>query len=247
MIVSQQFIHDKLTSSLYFSLSDRFNEGGKKNKFKTMFGYVFQEYVGELLKFYFKKWIVVPEVKYKRKKGSQQDSVDWFVWKDDKLIMIEVKQSSIFVGSKYNPSMKSIVSDLEKTVLDAVEQLSVSECDIKENRYPELSEFNNIRSFVKLVVINDPLFNANFLLKSILKSKVDDTSFQIMNINDFETLLSCQKHSESLFDILYYKSIEHNEMDFNEYICNVYPDARSDIDFLAPTWDRFFRNKLRIE
>jgi len=245
MIVSQQFLHDRLTSSLYFSLSDRFNEGGKTNKFKEIFGYVFQEYVGELLKFYFKKWQVIPEIKYKKKKG-QQDSVDWFVRKDDKLIMIEVKQSSIFIGSKYKPSMKSLVSDLEKTVMHAVEQLNISESDIKENRYPELSKFSDIRTFVKLVVINDPLFNANFLLKSILKNKVDDIAFQIININDFEALLSCQKHSESLFAILFYKSIEHNEIDFNEYICNVYPDARSDIEFLVPTWDRFFKNKLNI-
>ena len=203
---------------MYFHLIDRFRKGNKRNKFKELFGYVFQEYVGELLHFYFHNWDVIPEIKYKKGKGKFQDSADWFVTKDDKLIIIEVKQSSIFLKSKQNPSMDVITSDLRKTVIKAVKQLSVTERDIKEKKYPELKIFENIDSFLKLIVINDPLFNANFLVKTILKKEVEDITFQIININDFETILSSQSHAESLFDVLYFKSLEDNEMDFNEYI-----------------------------
>lgn len=241
MIISQQFLHDKLTSGLYFHLIDRFRKRDKENKFKEQFGYVFQEYVGELLRFYFHSWEVIPEIKYKKGKRNFQDSVDWFVKKDEKLIMIEVKQSSIFLKSKQNPSMDMIISDLKKTIIKAVRQLSITESDIKEKKYPELSIFNNIDSFVKLIVLNDPLFNANFLIKTILKNEVEDLTFQIININDFETLLSSQRQAESLFDVLFFKSLEHNEMDFNEYIYNIFPDARSDIEFLKPIWESYFK------
>lgn len=246
MIISQQFLHDKLTSGLYFHLIDRFRKGENKNKFKELFGYVFQEYVGELLSFYFRSWDVIPEIKYKKGKGNFQYSVDWFVKKDEKLIMIEVKQSSIFLISKQNPSMDIIISDLRKTIIKAVRQLSITEIDIKEKKYPELSIFNNIDSFVKLIVINDPLFNANFLVKTILKNEVENLTFQIININDFETLLSSQSQAESLFDVLFFKSLEHNETDFNEYIYNIFPNARSDIEFLKPIWESFFK-EIKIE
>ena len=160
--------------------------------------------------------------------------------------MIEVKQSSIFLKSKQNPSMDVIISDLRKTIIKAVTQLSITESDIKEKKYPELSIFNNIKSFVKLIVINDPLFNANFLVKTILKNQVKDLTFQIININDFETILSSQSLAESLFDVLFFKALEHNEMDFNEYIYNIFPDARSDIEFLKEIWDSFFKD-VKIE
>jgi len=247
VIVSQQFLHDKLTSGLYYYLIDRFNKGDKKNKFKEVFGHVFQEYVGELLRYYFSSWKVVSEIRYKKASKQFQDSVDWFVVKNDKLIMIEVKQSSIFLKSKQDPTTDEIISDLRKTIIHAVTQLNITKADIKEKKYPELHNFNNINDFVMLIVVNDPLFNANFIVKNLVNDEINDLTFQVININDFETLLSSQKTSESLFDILYYKAIEHNEMDFNEYICSIFPDARSDIDFLIPTWDRFFKMKLNIE
>lgn len=246
MIISQQFLHDKLTTGLYFHLMDRSRKGNRGNSFKELFGYVFQEYVGELLRFYFHSWDVIPEIKYKKRKGNVQDSADWFVKKDNKLIIIEVKQSSIFLKSKQNPSMEVIISDLKKTIIKAIDQLGVTERDIKEKRYPELELFDNIDSFVKLIVINDPLFNANFLVKTLLKNEIEDLTFQIININDFETILSSQSHAESLFDVLYYKSLVDNEMDFNEYIYNIFPDAQSDIQFLKPIWDSFFAN-IRID
>ena len=138
--------------------------------------------------------------------------------------------------------MDVIISDLKKTIIKAVDQLSVTERDIKEKKYPELTTFDNIDSFVKLIVINDPLFNANFLVKTILKNEIEDRTFQIININDFETILSSQSHAESLFDVLYYKSLEDNEMDFNEYIYKIFPDAQSNIEFLKPIWEGFFKD-----
>ena len=239
LVISQHLLHDKLTSGLYFHLIDRFNKGNKKNKFKEIFGYVFQEYIGELLRYYFNTWKVIPEIKYKKEGRKVQDSVDWFIKKDDKLIMIEVKQSSIFLKAKQNPSTPEIISDLKKTVIRAVEQLNTTEEDIRANKHPELCEFNNIKSFVKLIVVNDPLYNANYLVKKIMSKEVTDLKFQVININEFEILLSNQKQSESLFDILYCKAVEDNEMDFNEYNLKTFPRPCNEIEFLMPIWERF--------
>ncbi len=79
MIASPHYIHDKVTYGMYFTLIDRFNKGGCNNKFKELFGIVFQEYVGDLLRFYFKTWEILPEIKYKKGKHNFQDSIDWFI------------------------------------------------------------------------------------------------------------------------------------------------------------------------
>ena len=239
MIISKQLLCDKLTTGLYFYLVDRFKRSGKSNLFKEIYGYVFQEYVGDLLHFYLHDWEIIPEIKYKKGKGRSQDSIDWFILSNNKLIMIEVKQSSIFLTSKQNPSLDTITADLKKTVIKAVNQLNITEADIKSRKYSELQIFDDVDDIVKLVVINDPLYNANFLVKHILKAELKDLTFQIININDIEVLLSVQSGFESLFDVLKHKILENNEMDFNEYIYEKCPNARSDIDFLKPYWNEF--------
>ena len=244
MIISKQLLCDKLTTGLYFYLVDRFKRSGKSNLFKEIYGYVFQEYVGDLLHFYLHSWKIIPEIRYTKGKGRSQDSIDWFIKSNNKLIMIEVKQSSIFLTSKQNPSLGTITADLKKTVIKAVNQLNMTETDIMSRKYPELQIFNDVDDIVKLVVINDPLYNANYLVKHILKGEFKDLAFQIIDINDIEVLLSSQSGFESLFDVLKYKILENNEMDFNEYIYEIYPNARSDIDFLKPYWNEFFE-KLR--
>lgn len=126
-----------------------------------------------------------------------------------------------------------------------MKQLKISERDIKSKKYQKLLKFRNVKSFLKLIVLNDPLFNANYIVKNLFKDEISDLSFQIININDFETLLSSQRASESLFDILEYKTLNYNEMDFNEYIYRIFPDANSNIEFLEPIFEGFFR-KIKV-
>jgi hypothetical protein len=231
--ISPQLLFDKLTTGLYFSLTRRFNKGDKNNLFKEIYGHVFQEYVGQLLHYYCSSWKVIPEIMYK-KQGQIVHSVDWLITKDTAMVLIEVKQSSIFLEAKQRPSINLIESDLRKTVFKAIEQLDRTEKDIISKKYKELAEFAGISKFVKIVVINDPLYNANMIVKDVLKNKIRDMSFQIINIGDFETILSCQNPAESLFKIIEYKSLYYNKMDFNEYICHQYPSASTSIEFLRP-------------
>ncbi|PLY03701.1 MAG: hypothetical protein C0622_04110 [Desulfuromonas sp.] len=239
LIISQQFVHDKLTTGLYFNLSSRFNEGGKRNKFKEHFGHVFQNYVGEILNFHLNGWEIVLEFKYKKKNGHQ-DTVDWFAKQGDKLILIEVKQSSIFIESKYSPSNKSIEQDLKKTIIHAVKQLETTKEDITKRQYKELIKFEGIKKFAKLIIINDPLYNSNFLIKSIFNNEIKYKDFQIININDLEYLLSHKNVHDYFFDVIYDKKENNNETDFNEYIYSTINDEACDKDFLQPIWDDFW-------
>lgn len=244
MLLSKQYLHDKLTSGLYFTLMDRFNKGGCKNPFKQSFGSVFQQYVGELLRYYFKTWDVVPEIRYKKRKHHCQDTVDWFLHKNDKIIMIEVKQSSIYSKSKYHPTIKGLKADLQNTIVQGGTQLQTSEDDIRSGKYKELKRFSGVTSFLKLIVVNDAFYISNFVMKSVA-GEGDKLDYQVININDLEVLLSNQGAVESLFDVLYYKLLNDQEMDFKEYITKMFPNATSSVKFLESIWDNFF-NALNV-
>lgn len=246
MLVSKQYLHDKLTSGLYFTLMDRFNKGGSKNQFKQGFGIAFQQYVGELLRYYFKAWDVVSEIRYKKGKHHFQDTVDWFLHLDDRLIMIEVKQSSIYSKAKRQPTIKGLKSDLQKTIIQGGRQLRTSEDDIKSNRYPELKRFAGVKSFLKLIVVNDAFYVSNFIVKSVMTGELEEVDYQVINVNDLEVLLSNQGAVESLFDILYYKRLNDSEMDFKEYIVKMFKNPTSSVKFLETIWDNFFK-KLNLE
>ncbi len=229
---------------MYFQLCDRFNKGGKDNEFKTNYGPVFQEYVGELLRFYFNSWEVIPEIRYKKNR-NEYDTVDWLVHKDDKLILIEVKQSALSAKSKYTPKEENILADLKQNVFKAIEQLTKTEQDIRQNSYKELAPFKKVTKFAKLVVIRDSLYFANYLAKSAFGNRVKKYDYQIVNITEFEALLSVQRQHENLFDIITEKNRSDNEKDFNEYLYENYPDADFNIEFLIPHWDAFF-NKINL-
>jgi len=239
-MVSSGLMYQRVTSSIYFELIKKFNKGGKNNEFKMKFGNVFQEYVGRLLKEHFDTWEIVPEIKYKKSKAIHQDSVDWFLLKEDKLIVIEVKQSSIFLQSKKYAHLTNIHDDLKKTVIKAASQIRTTIEDVRSKKYKELSKFSAVREIQSLVVLGDPLYNANNLVKDLIKDECTDVDFQIINIGDLERLLANQKDGETLFDVLSYKRLKYPETDFKEYIIEMYPNGNKTNGFLKKYYFELF-------
>jgi len=244
LMASHQLLHNKITYGLYYILIDKFNMGSSKNIFKEKFGYVFQKYIGVLLDYYFSTWKIIPEIKYKISKHNLQDSADWFLLKNDKLILFEVKQSSIFIKAKESAKVADIKKDLRKTLVKAVSQLNKSEKDIKSGKYRELDKFSRVKYFIKMVVVNDPMYFGNTVIKDLIKEELDEankqSNFHIINVNDFEVLLDSQKETESLFDILNYKEIEFPKMDFKEFIIKMYPSGSGKVKFLDDYYENCF-------
>jgi len=243
IVISHQLLHNKVTSGLYYALMEKFNRGTQDNPFKERFGYVFQKYVGKLLSYYFKTWEVIPEIKYKKEHNVQQDTVDWFLLKQDRLLMIEVKQSSLFLKAKTTSKIDDISNDLTSTIVKAARQLQTSRKDIISKRYDELALFKDAKCIESMIVVNDPLYNANNIVKNLLKKNIPEIDFNIhiININDLEIMLSNQVESESFFDILADKSIKFPDYDFKEYNVMMFPpNDKAEITFLMPYFDEIF-------
>jgi hypothetical protein len=111
LILSKACLFNKLVYGIYYDLLENNMESNGKNNFKTVFGYVFQEYIGILLNAHFKKWNVVPEIEYQKGK-NKVDSVDWFIQRGNNLVLIEVKQSSIYLSAKNKGSIEDLKDNI---------------------------------------------------------------------------------------------------------------------------------------
>lgn len=240
IITSYANFYEKITSGLYFSLSDKYNFGEKRNKFKQSYGLVFQEYVGVLLKHHLPSWIVDKEIQYAKGK----DSVDWFVWKDNRLLLIEVKQSSIYLDAKLSGRLNDVKKDAIQTISKAVEQLKNTEELINSRKYEKFSKYSLCNNIQRLVVVSDPLYNANTVVKKQLEEIHNKYSYHIINIGDFETLLAEQVNAESLFDLIEFKSMnrvgDYYYMDFKEFILAMFPDGNREFSFLENIYNEVF-------
>lgn len=222
----------RVTVGMYHEIADKYNHGAGDNKFRVLFGNVFENYVGSLLNFYVKNRNISRAIKYGSKKNPKE-TVDFLVRKERTLILIEVKQASIYAEAQYTGNLDLIKANLRKTVLKAVEQLRITE-NLLKNGEKSLSVYHDCDQIKKLIVLNSPLYNANNICKMLLdemgKSAAD---VSIINISEFETLLDLQSETQDLWEMLEMKeSEEYKEFDFNEFFHYAYPDRSDKAEFL---------------
>jgi len=237
MIASYHNVWRKLSQGIYYALCDYHNKGGKKNAFKERFGHAFEAYVGILLSEHLQSWTVKESIKFGK---SQDETIDWFVRKGNKLILIEVKQSSIFFNAKNSKDIELYKDDLNKTVFKAVKQLKSTKSMIQDQSIDELKEYFDVEEFELVVVLNDPLYNANSCMAWIVEEElgVKTNDYHIININDLERILDQQLHGETFFDDLQFKNKDENfsHYDFKEFVIERYSND-SELSFLKAKYD----------
>lgn len=229
--VSKHLLHDKATIGMFYDLSELHAKPGTANKFRESFGHVFQEYVGIVLRQSFKTWNVEPEITF----SKSMKTVDWFVWKDNKAILIEVKSNPLSYKSKYEGNIAAAKIDVQRTIGKAYSQLEKTIDNIENRIYPEMYKYSSITEYQTVVVTVEPLYYAKAIAGKLLDSKMY-TRFEqhhIIGIDDFEYICHCQSNSESLYELLKEKNTDEEKryMDFSEYTYYVYPDIQEHIPF----------------
>jgi hypothetical protein len=219
LMLTKNCLYQKVAHYLYYDFIERYRGERGSNIFKTTYGQAFQEYVGELLKAHFRSWDVIPELPYTKAKNSVS-TVDWIVSRGDKLILFEVKQSSIFLETKQSGSMESFRKDCKRTLDVAFTQLQTTKTDIEAQSFDELKFMGNARSIEMVCIVADPLYFGNMLLSMI---REEYSEMHVINISDLEDILEVQKKDQSLHYLLSKKRKRRRlqGMDFNEYIISV--------------------------
>ena len=242
LILSKACLFNKFVYGIYYDLLEANMEAHGKNVFKTVFGYVFQDYIGILLKEHFKKWNITSEINYKKDK-NKFDTVDWFVQRGYNLILIEVKQSSIYLPAKNSGDIEIMKKNISQNIIKAIDQLDRSEEDILSNKYDELNQFSKIKNIQKLIIIADPLYFGNLIVNQLFDDILVKKKTHIINISDFEALLNFQKKHENLFYLLEEKMTDENKyMDFTEFIYSKYGNCRTSNKFLIRQFDKFYKS-----
>jgi hypothetical protein len=240
LLPCRRLLLTRVTSGLYHDLAKAHAGAGKENPFRTAFGYVFQEYVGALLKAAFgdrvrREWAYENDV----------DTPDWFVVEGDKAVVIEVKQSGQFRLSKMWGHLDDLRKDLRKTLGHALGQLHRFD-DALARRAPGLDALTEVRRMERLVISYDEISWANWVLRDVARevSGVPEGFYaHFASVHDLERMLAhCWQGS--LFDLLERKRLGKDnqaDMDFHDWLTiELDPEGQARNPFLEAKLDEVF-------
>lgn len=234
------YLFARVTTGVYHDLSNFYNRGAKKNLFREEFGYAFEKYVGMLFDFYLTSFDISREILYENR---QNRTVDFFLKKDNELILIEVKQSGIFSNAKFLGDHHCALNNLKNSVGKAIKQIRVTKSLIA-NGLQELSTFKNCTIVHSLVVLYDRLYNANSICKDLLRPEfgnLDDIS--VINISELESFLDLQNQNQDFIEIQKNRAINYPTYDFNELWAHFYKNRVDNKMFLKKYYEQVMPQK----
>jgi hypothetical protein len=235
-------IYRRVTTGLYFTLSDYFKENNKK-PFRETFGAVFQKYVGLLLKKAVGELNVQQEWRY----GSKQypkDTPDWFVIKNGTAVLIEVKQSGLYLNAKKWGQLGEIQKDLKRNIGAGVHQMWEFEDDIRNGLCTIPDWLKGIEIIERLVVTSD----RSYFLNSVLRDEIrqlyptipESFHWHSISVEELEYFLGIA--SINLMDALKEKRLdtEGDRMDFKDYYSSKFSQKNCKNPYLDSVYDSFF-------
>lgn len=235
-------IYRRVTTGLYFTLSDYFKNNNKK-PFRETFGTVFQEYVGLLLKKAVGELNVQQEWRYGSKKYPK-DTPDWFVIQNGTAVLIEVKQSGLYLNAKKWGQLGEIQKDLTRNIGAGVHQMWEFENDIRNGLCTVPDWLNGVEITEKLVVVYD----RSYFLNSVLRDEIRQVyptipeSFHWHSISVEELEYFLGSSGINLVNALKEKRLdtEGDRMDFRDYYSRKSSQDNCGNPYLDSVYDSFF-------
>jgi hypothetical protein len=217
----RRLLYERISRGLYFDLTLFFSEEGVGNKFRESFGYVFQEYVGTLFRETIDYAKILNEWKYAK---PNKMTPDWIILGNEKAILVEVKQSILYLQAKTWGELNNIKDNLKKTIGGAVNQLWKFERDIRE--YDDLEILSNCKTIERLIVTYDHSYFLNSVLHDLVLELHPDIPknyfWHVISVEALERILGLS--GVTLFKILEDKRLDSDgsAMDFRDYIGRKY-------------------------
>lgn len=235
-------LYRRVTTGLYFTLSEYFRHGNR-NQFRQAFGLVFQEYVGLLLKKAVGDSNVQREWRYGAKKYPK-DTPDWFVIQNGTAVLIEVKQSGLYLNAKKWGQLGEIQKDLTQNIGAGVHQMWEFENDIRNGLCTAPDWLNGIEITEKLVVTYDRSYFLNSVLRDEIRQLYPTISesfhWHSISVEELEYFLGIA--GINLMDYLKEKRLdtEGDRMDFRDYYSRKSSQDNCRNPYLDSVYDSFF-------
>jgi hypothetical protein len=169
---------------LYWWFHRHFEKEGIQQEFRNYFGYLFQEYVGVILKGIYGDEKVHPELVYDRGKKF----VDWWVERDSKIYLFEAKANQFALASRQTGAAELIVESEIRKVAEAIEQVYKRVQDI--SRYDELALFRS-KQVIPFVVFLDMPYISGPMYEDWIKKYLEkiETEKTFKGLQDFPCFL----------------------------------------------------------
>jgi len=183
-----RFLPVRVTDGIYHSLATAHQGKGKSNRFRTAFGHVFEAYVGKLLRAGSGSAVVHSERVY-GPVSSRLDSPDWIVVEGSRLVVVEVKASSLALSTKELGDLVQLKKDLELRLTKGVQQLTKFAADVLGGSYSDLADLAHVSEIELLLVVHGDLAWGNWVLRDMIAAQVPGAaSMHLCNIVEFECL-----------------------------------------------------------
>lgn len=245
IVPSLRLMLERVTRGLYFELSNYFRGSGRKNPFRTSFGYVFERYIGELL-----NDALGAENVWSQRRYDKQNKLttDWIVLSRERAIFIEVKQSGIHLEAKSFGDLEQVRKDLGSTIAKAVDQLFKFEKDVHCGIFGELSYLNGLKEIEHVVVTYDRTYFSNSILRqqgrlALAEAGIEipaDFHWHVISVDELEDVLGMQNISFGKLLRAKRLNSEDDLMDFGDYLGRKYPGMKSANAYLNRINEAFF-------
>ena len=236
-------IYRRVTTGLYFTLSEYFKENNEK-PFRKTFGEVFQEYVGLLLQKAVGESNVQQEWRYGSKKNGK-DTPDWFVIQNGTALLIEVKQSGLYLPAKKWGQLGDIKDDLNRNIGAGVYQMWKFEDDIRKGLCTTVPDWlKGIEITERLVVTYERPYFVNSVLRDEIRQLYptipESFHWHSISVEELEYFLGIA--SINLIDALKEKRLdtEGDRMDFRDYYSRKSSQENCRNPYLDSVYDSFF-------
>lgn len=252
VIPNISFYLEKVYNNIFYDFEAFYESKSEKEKlsFRAYFGFIFQEYIGFLLKDRFKDCgIILPEITYK-KANSPAKFVDWILDYKDKYYLIEVKSKTVPLEYIYNKKLEDYYK--AKIIPEIIKFYNKVTKDINHSKLAFLKKKKNV---LILLFKDMPLINSSIIKDLIIKNIKDDDDL-INSINNNEILLMDCEEFEYIVEAIYknldiellYQSITDDpsknliqiineqcpEITVNESLMNIYNDVFGFIEQYNP-------------
>jgi len=174
----------KAYGGLYWWFHRYFEDQGRQQDFRNYFGYVFQEYVGRILKGIYGLENVHGEINY----GNGLKFIDWWIEKDNKIYLFQSKANQFALLSKQTGDKEIIFKNEIKKITDAIEQVYKRIQDIP--KYVELKIFKD-KELLPFIVFLDIPFITDHLFEPWIKEGLKEIEQEkgIIGLKDFKIFL----------------------------------------------------------
>jgi hypothetical protein len=225
------------------------NQGG--NYFRNYFGEVFQVYVGMVLKAVYGQEIK-PEFKYGVKfKNKGGDFTDWWLVRDDKLYLFEIKASQMSFKNRQTCDIEKIKKEEVPKIMKPIKQLFKISKAIKSNNYEELVKFKEIKIIPIAVFYDMPFiakksFYLEYLKEALAKLEKEKPKYKgiynfkvrMLNIEELELFESIKEKIE--LEKVFEENDKNDSENFITTMGKINGNNRLGSDFLQEAYDRFF-------